>query len=252
MGLIKIHNRYLEDITWTNADSCGFALTNNDIDIWRINISDNLPLLTSFLSIIQPGEIARANKYFHIKDKNRFIISRGALRYILGKYLNRTPNSIEFGIGENKKPHIINSDLHYNISHSGDWILCAISNSEIGADTELINHDFKYRDVIEDNFSSDEVNYIRQNLSVERFFMLWTRKEALTKATGKGLDEDLKLIPCLDGVHPAQSDVIASVCDWLISSFKLHEQYIASVASNTLLNEIRFWDIDFKKSAIFF
>ena len=252
MGLIKIHNRYLENIAWTNAETCDFALINNNIDIWRINISANLPLLTSFLSIINPGEIARSNKYFHTKDKNRFIISRGALRHILGKYLNRSPNSIEFGIGENKKPYLVNSDLHYNISHSGDWILCAVSNPEIGADVELINHDFKYQEVIEDNFSSDEVNYIRQNLSIERFFMLWTRKEALTKATGKGLDEDLKLIPCLDGVHPAQSDVISSANDWLISSFKLYEDYIASVASDTLPNEIRFWDIDFKKSAIFF
>lgn len=248
MPLIKISNHYLDHINWVNSEACNFV-TNNMADIWRINISSNLFLLDHFLSILQPAEIARANRYFQAKDKNRFIISRGALRVILGKYFNQSPSSIEFAEGANKKPYIKSTgktELRYNISHSGDWILLAVANSEIGADTEQVNPAYHYHEVLQDNFSGDEINYIEQGISPERFFLLWTRKEALTKATGKGLDEDLKLIPCLDGIHLAESSVISSANDWLISSFELHACYIASIAVNPTIEEIRFWDVYFK------
>jgi 4'-phosphopantetheinyl transferase len=248
MALIKITNRYLDDLTWTNAATCDFSPGTN-VDVWRINISANLSLLDSFLAIMPPSEIARADRYFQTKDKNRYIISRGALRNVLGKYLNQSSGSVEFGAGENKKPYIINSNLNYNMSHSGDWILFAISNTKIGADTELINNAFNYQEVIEDNFSVDEVNYIRESASIERFYMLWTRKEALTKATGKGLDGDLKLLPCMDGIHFARGDVISSADNWLISSFKLNEHYTASIASDESIKKMRFWDIDLQKKA---
>jgi 4'-phosphopantetheinyl transferase len=247
MPAIKIHNQYLNNIDWVSGSGCDYAMGNH-VDIWRINITSNLSFLNTFLTIMHPDEIARANRYFHIRDKNRFIVSRGALRNILGKYLNLQPSAVEFEVGPNKKPYIksnAGNTLCYNLSHSGDWILLAVSNSEIGADTEFINNSYGYKDVLQDNFSNKEITYINQASSIERFFMLWTRKEALTKATGKGLDEDLKLIPCLDGDHFADSDIISSTNDWLVSTFKINGQYLASVASNPKMGLARFWDIYF-------
>ena len=247
MSFIKICNRYLNDITWVNAPASTFSV-NDTVDVWRINVSSNLSNINTFLAIMQPDEITRADRYFHTRDKNRFIISRGGLRNILGKYLNVEPCTIEFEIGINKKPYIKSTaynNIYYNISHSGDWILLAISNSEIGADTELVNNTYSFNDILPGNFSTNEIDYINKNTSIERFFMLWTRKEALTKATGKGLDGDLKLIPCLDGAHITQSNAISSTDDWLISTFKLSENYFASVASGPKADKIRFLDIYF-------
>jgi 4'-phosphopantetheinyl transferase len=247
MRLVKICNRYLSNITWLDDTASGFFIDNN-IDIWRISVGSNLSLLDSFLSIMQPDEIVRANRYFKTNDKNRFIVSRGALRNVLGKYLNQLPATIEFEKGINKKPYIKNTgdiDLYYNMSHSGDWILLAISSSEIGVDTEFVNQSFDYKEVIQENFSTPEINYLDKNLSAERFFMLWTRKEALLKATGKGLDDELKLIPCLDGIHFVQSSVMASTDNWRVSSFELYEQYIASIAHTPITTQLRFRDICF-------
>jgi 4'-phosphopantetheinyl transferase len=247
MPLINIQIQYLNDVNWINGTDYGYAMDNN-VDIWRVNITSNLSLLENFLTIIHPDEIARANRYFHVRDKNRFIISRGALRNILAKYLNIQPSGVEFEIGPNKKPHIKNAagnKLYYNMSHSGDWILLAVANSEIGADTEFINDTYSYKDVLKDNFSADEINYINQGPSIDRFYQLWTRKEALTKATGKGLDEDLKLIPCLDGIHSVESNIISSTNNWLLTTFKLNKQYVASVASNPHAGLITFLDIYF-------
>jgi 4'-phosphopantetheinyl transferase len=243
--MVKITNQFLNTINWVEASACDYAV-NNNIDLWRIHIPINLSKLAQFSSLNNPAEIDRANRYYHTKDKNRFIISRAGLRIILGRYLNVHPSSVDFEIGQNKKPHIKNnSNLYYNISHSGDWIVIAVSNSELGADIEFVNHSFGYKDVLADNFSQPEVNYINENSSAERFFMLWTRKEALTKATGKGLDGDLKLIPCLDGTHYTQTSIVSPGSDWLINTFKLAENYLASIAANPQSNTTRFWDISF-------
>jgi 4'-phosphopantetheinyl transferase len=248
MGLIEISNRYLSTVNWMNSSACVFNVSEH-VDVWKIEVSADSLLLDSFLAIMPPGEIDRANRYFQTKDKNRYITSRGALRNILGEYLNQPPASVTFGIDIGKKPFILNTGatpLHYNISHSGNWILLAVSTSTIGADIELINYSFDYKEVIDDIFNPEEVNYIKQTQPIERFFQLWTRKEALTKATGKGLDDNMKAMPGLDGVHFVQSNLIASSNNWLISSFNVQGQYEASIASNPAISEMLFWDVCFK------
>ncbi len=242
----KIRIRYLNEIKWADAAGCDYSLIHG-VDTWRINISSNLSSLEAFTTLMSPDEADRANRYFYPKDKNRFIISRGALRIILSRYMNIPPTAVEFEIGENKKPHIKNNatGLHFNLSHSGDWILLAVSNSTVGADVEFINPDYGYQEVLADNFSTAEISYINRKSSLERFFMLWTRKESLTKATAKGLDEDLKLIPSLDGDQLIPATVIASVNDWCVDTFKLSENYFASIARNSQAENTRFWDIYF-------
>ncbi|WP_428331032.1 4'-phosphopantetheinyl transferase family protein [Mucilaginibacter sp.] len=247
MGLIKITNQYLPGVSWVNANECGFKV-NDTTDVWRINISLNIALLDYFTTVLNENELVKANRYFQTKDKNRFIVSRGALRILLGQYLNYSPSAIIFGIGVNKKPYIKTPEdvnLHYNISHSGDWILIAIAASAIGADVEFVNPSFNFNDILEDNFSAAEISYIKQTSSVERFFMTWTRKEALTKATEKGLDQDLKLIPGLDGENYIDSIIAASANNWLINSFPVSDTYVASIANNLSAKKLMFWNADF-------
>jgi 4'-phosphopantetheinyl transferase len=246
MSLIKITNNSLEDITWQSHTDSDLLIKDHIIDIWRINISKNLSKLNYFISLLNSSEITRGDKYYQTKDKNRFIISRGALRHVLSLYLNQPAVSITFNTDINKKPFVENqSDVQFNISHSGDWILIAIANTTIGADVEFINYNFQYIDVLEDNFSMDEIKQIKENNAIETFFKFWTRKESITKTTGKGLDENIKLIPATDGTHFADSVIIDSTADLFISTFKLNEVYIASVGSNVSASTLRFWDINF-------
>jgi 4'-phosphopantetheinyl transferase len=246
MSVIKIINRSIKKVAWITATSPG-AILNNNANVWRVNISSNLYRLEYFKAILQTGEIARAHRYLQVKDQNRFIVSRGALRHVLGMYLNRPPASIEFKEGVNKKPGLADAaGLRYNVSHSGDWVLIGIANSEIGVDVEFVNQNFEFGDIMNDIFTPDEISYVKQVDSLERFYMFWTRKEALTKATAQGLDENFKVIPGLDGRHRINDKTVLSGDSWQINSFELSENYIASAAVGSLIKEIRFWDIDFK------
>lgn len=236
----------IEDILWNKVYSKDFTL-NSNVDIWRIMISSNLHLIHAFSQILSSDEHARAFRYHQEKDRQRFLVSRIVLRFLLGKYSNINPEKIEFAIGGNKKPFMQNVAapvLHYNVSHSGDWIMIAFSDQGIGVDMEIIDEVFSYAEILEQNFSKQEISFITDgNHQSENFYLLWTRKEALLKATSKGIDSDLPFIPSLDGIHEVDMEMIGSDKDFWVSSFKIADNYIGGVAYASGNKKIRFRDI---------
>jgi 4'-phosphopantetheinyl transferase len=251
MNLVKVRVQFQDDAKWQQEIGCNYKLNDTQIDVWRINISLNLPFIDTFLKVLSPDEITRANKYIHKKDQHRFIISRGVLRLLLSKYTNQLAQAIEFKAGINKKPFINQSVLKYNASHSDNWILIAISNTEVGADTEVVDPLFNYKEILADNFSPQEICFIEQDQTSNNFFLLWTRKEALTKATGQGLDENLKYIPCLTGGHEINDSILSSTRNWLVNSFFLDDKNMAAVVTETQTSNTKFWDLDLKNFTYF-
>ncbi len=99
-------------------------------------------------------------------------------------------NKIEFGVSEHGKPYAKGLDVHFSISHSGDYAVCAVSDKEIGADIEKIrniNPEASKRFACE-----NEKIYI--NSHADGFFEIWTLKEAYFKCIGTGLGADIKNI----------------------------------------------------------
>ncbi len=98
--------------------------------------------------------------------RRRWRAARWALREVLGRYLERDPAAIELRFGERGKPLLAASDrsLHFNLSHSGELALIAISEErEVGIDVQLIGS------------------------RPEAFYGDWTRREAIAKCHGTGL-----------------------------------------------------------------
>jgi len=247
IGSVEVNIRFQEAIYWQNETECDFNIDDQRIDIWRIKISPNLPFIDLFFKLLKPDEMIRARGYVHKKDVSRFVISRGGLRWLLGKYTNQSACDVKFVISKNKKPAIYQQNIKYNVSHSGDWILIAVSTNEIGIDTEEIDPLFRYHGILADNFNKNEIDYIAHEDSVNSFFLLWTRKEALIKGTGQGLDDKLKYIPSLNGDHLTNQNVLTSSNNWLVNSFNVDEQNMASVATETTGSLIKYWDINFEK-----
>ena len=91
--------------------------------------------------------------------------------------------SINLDYGKNKKPYIKGNELYFNLSHSGNMAVCAVSESEIGVDIEQIKSaDFKIAKRI---FTESETAFVGD--SNEQFIRLWTLKESYMKYLGKGL-----------------------------------------------------------------
>jgi len=220
------------DVIWeTPSDDIHLS---DAVEVWRVQIAPNLQFLDSLESLLQPDELKMSSRFHQLRDKQRFIIRRAILRSLLSRYLSLPAREIEFISDENKKPFVKQTatiNLNYNVSHSGDWILIAVGKSGLGVDIEQTDTVFAYNDVLNQSFSLQEISYIQQSQNPKKvFFQLWTRKEALTKATSKGLDDDLVTIPCLDGEHQVDVRLLGSADDWLISSFEIIENYMGSIA----------------------
>jgi 4'-phosphopantetheinyl transferase len=241
MGQVEVEINFFEDIEWQAETQCGFN-SNIGVDVWRINIANQSIDIERYLTILQQEEIARANRYVQQKDRVRFIASRAGLRLILAKYLHQDAADIIFKANANKKPYIDGCDLKYNVSHTRDWVLIGIANTDVGVDTEKIDQTFDFPSILPDYFSPAETVFIGH--SPENFFLLWTRKEALTKATSQGLDENLKQIPSLGGLQFADDSLLLTDKNWSVNSFKLDSLNFGTVVTEQSSKDLRFFKAD--------
>lgn len=227
-------NRFINNVNWETTAGELVLPKKGEVHLWRIKISANIYRLDELRQLLKPDEIVRGDKYHQLKDRQRFVVSRGLQRIVLGKYLNQQPQLLNFVLGDNKKPYLPADDgmeLHYNVSHSGDWIILAVSQNSVGADIEFIDANFPFDDILPEHFSANEIAYIKSLDKTNRFYKLWTRKEAFLKATGQGLGEHLRDTPSLDGKYELRSDLYGADKDWNQQSFFVADGYMASVAA---------------------
>ncbi len=109
-------------------------------------------------------------------------------RNALSEYCSVAQNEIQFAKSQSGKPYALDCDAHFSISHSGEWVICAVDSREIGADIERIR---PIRQKIYERFAApSEIDYI--NESPENLFRIWVLKEAYFKCIGTGLGADIK------------------------------------------------------------
>jgi len=90
----------------------------------------------------------------------------------------------EIKINRDGKPYVENCPYHFNLSHSGDWLLLAVGDTPVGADIEKIT---KIRPkTVEKYFSQSEQERVKKN-GTKEFFEIWTQKESYVKYTGEGI-----------------------------------------------------------------
>jgi 4'-phosphopantetheinyl transferase len=89
-------------------------------------------------SVLSADERQRASRYRLARDKERFTAARGMLRRILAACLDVPPDQVLFTYSQDSKPAVANSSaVEFNLSHSGDLAVCAVSASRrIGVDIE--------------------------------------------------------------------------------------------------------------------
>ncbi|RFZ90714.1 hypothetical protein D0C36_17285 [Mucilaginibacter conchicola] len=227
-------NRFINNVNWETTAGELALPQQDEVHVWRIQISANIYRLDDLRKLLTPEEISRGDKYHQLKDRQRFVVGRGLQRIVLGKYLNQEPARLNFVLGDNKKPYLPAGDgmeLHYNVSHSGNWIMLAVSQDPVGADVEFIDSVFPFDDILPEHFSANEIAYIKSLDKTNLFYKLWTRKEAFLKATGQGLGEHLRDTPSLDGEHELKANLYGAHKDWNQQSFFVADGYMASVAA---------------------
>ena len=175
------------------------TLEDDEVHVWRTELDAPEAVIHQLRQTLDAAEIARADRFHFEKDRRQFVIGRGLLRTILGRYLNLKPHTLQFGYGAQGKPFLMGigdgsndaSSCRFNLSHSAGVVLIAVTaNRESGIDLERIRPEFANETIAEEFFSSQEIAALRAlpaDVQPEAFFNCWTRKEAYLKARADGL-----------------------------------------------------------------
>jgi len=175
-------------------------LSSKQIDIWQFSLTPWHPQAEKLLTL---DELARANRYYFTKHRQRFIMARAGLRLLLSKYLALPPQEIVFTYNPYGKPAVANVyNLTFNLSHSHELALLGVGCTHaLGIDLEFFS--FRpYAGIAANLFSTQEnLALLQAPAAIQTliFFHIWAQKEAFIKACGLGLS------------YPTQSfDVTAS------------------------------------------
>ena len=138
------------------------------------------------------AERSRAQRFIHATDRNRFILSRGGLRYLLGQYLNCSPKSLIFDYSAYGKPSLAENpkELYFNLTHSGQWVIYAVGKTPwLGIDVEVVTPRSDLKTLIQHCLTAKEQVSLPAFAEEQLIFFLkhWTLKEAHLKAIGLGL-----------------------------------------------------------------
>lgn len=141
----------------------------------------------------QVGTLEKIDSFKSAKNKQRKLMGEMLACKGLQKCFGLTRDSIIFTYGEKGKPMLKGSlDKFFNISHSGDWVVCAISDKEVGIDIELLKR--ARLNIANRFFTSNEIsllNTLKGKVQDKQFFTLWTAKESYLKYLGTGLTKAL-------------------------------------------------------------
>jgi len=202
-----------------------------------VNISNSRDIisLSEFVSQVSLERQARIARFHRQEDAIRSLVAELLVRQAIKQFRQIPDNKINFVLNAFGKP-VLQEDptFHYNITHSGDWVLCAISDSDVGIDIEkMIPLDLQiavhYFTELEQRyiFAAETVNESR----LSRFYEIWTLKESYIKAVGEGLSLSLLKFSVLDDQLKVGSFLhnIALNKNYYFQQFELDPLYKAGV-----------------------
>jgi 4'-phosphopantetheinyl transferase len=193
------------------------------VDVFWADLDAAARGLPRWIDLLDGNETARAARFRFERDRHRYIACHGILRVLLARHIDRAPADLRFDVTGHGKPMLRDSALRFNISHSHQFALFAISRDvTVGCDIELQDERFLAENIPEHFFSPAEIaelNALPQADRLAAFFAGWTRKEAYIKARGLGLSLPLNSFDV--ALAPSARPALYRGCDgWSARAFE--------------------------------
>jgi phosphopantetheine--protein transferase-like protein len=167
-----------------------------EVHLWLANLDTaDAYAFERYRAWFTPGEKTQFSGFLSERRRREFILGRGLARQALAHEHSVAPELFEFEADPQGRLSIRTptsaTATSFNISHTADWVACGVCrNFEIGLDVERIAARVEPLLIAQRFFNEAEVTELLaldDSSRLERFFALWTLKEALAKAHGLGL-----------------------------------------------------------------
>ena len=192
------------------------------------------------LKTIDPEEKNRIMRFHFVEDRKRALAGILLSEYAIYKEFGIPKDEMKFEKNKYGKPHIVGkSGVHFNISHSGDYVACAVGGSSVGIDVQ--EHKSGGLDIAERFFSQEEKDTLcnaadsdsdSDNVKRKLFYDMWSLKEAYIKCIGMGLSKPLDEFGIVDraGEYRLYENGVES-CEYHFMKYEFDENYSLCVCS---------------------
>lgn len=152
-----------------------------------------------YYSLMSEEKKRRVDRFRFEDDKKRTVVGEMLARRAISEWCGVPEESVVFETAEHGKPYARKLNVEFNISHSADMVVCVVDDNPIGVDIEKIRPidlntakrifgEEEIRYIFECIPDIDDYNDYRNDAVMQRFFELWTKKEAFGKLLGIGID----------------------------------------------------------------
>lgn len=206
-------------------------LAEGTVDVWEVSLDIDDAATAELATVLSNDESERANRFVEERARQQYVISRAAIREILGTYLARAPREITFTITGAGKPVLAAPNelqLEFNMSHSGKLAVMGVARSrQIGIDVEQVRPLPRALQLAKRFFSASEYAMLRELPGEElagAFLSIWVRREGTAKAQGLSVWRGLAKLETSAAWTPAPLDlgagyvgvVVAAGDDWRV------------------------------------
>jgi 4'-phosphopantetheinyl transferase len=197
--LVKFGDLPMESIFWEREWHLDLE---GEVHLWGIMIAEEQLREKEMKVALPVEELNEAQKMRFWEDYLRKLSSRWWRRYLSSAYLKAPFDEVKFEQEKGGKIKVRGEfELNFNISHAGEWLFLVFTKEKgCGVDIEHLGKKVEVEKLADSVFHPIEKKWWKSHASKENaFYQLWTRKEALLKSAGIGLDADLRMINCLKG-----------------------------------------------------
>jgi len=216
-----------------------------EVTLWWFPTAKYTLSLLSCYRTLQQSERLKANN-LRVNPWS-YIFSRGMLRHILSNYLHCFPSEVNFMYQTYGKP-VINNYLSFNVAHSHEGIAIALTcHEELGIDLEYEVPRTSIADFAKIYFTRNEQTSLEETTAENRliyFYRIWTSKEAVMKACGKGIAllPNSFNIPLLNNFN---DEVITANLgkNWYITNIMLSRTYYLAIAMSIPISRLNIYQV---------
>ncbi len=209
-----------------------------DVYFFNITVLRNRDVFNEKLKEVSESRIKKIKKLKNTDDRLRSLGAGLLMNFVRKQYhVKEELRMDKFG-----KPYFVNSKIHFNISHSGNFVVMAVSDWNIGIDVQRMK--LVRNRVAEKNFLPRECEYINEleddQIKQQRFCEIWTIKEAYLKNQGIGLRKPL------NSFEVDLSEDVPKIVDHdelRVVQFKMDTRYVVAVCADQRDREFRIEEI---------
>ncbi|CAO3410709.1 4'-phosphopantetheinyl transferase family protein [Azospirillum largimobile] len=221
-----------------------YVLRPGVVSVWFADLAGLSALKGAMRPLLSADELERADRFLMERLTDRFVLRRGLLRLLLGRFTGRDPAALVFDYGTHGKPALPGGPS-FNLSDSEDSLAIAVAaEGRIGVDIERLRP-IESADGIADRFFHTAERAALQALPPDRrdegFLLAWTRKEAFIKAAGVGLSMPLDqfAVEVTPGAPPALLEIgeglrgdVGRPADWSLFDRRVLPGTVAAIAAH--------------------